>query len=109
MLTSLLVLSINSLSKFALMKKAWLIVLLIVMNSFSGASQCAMCRTTLENNVSNGEVGIAAGINFGIMYLFFAPYVLIGLVAFFWYRNSKKHVRELEVQSRIRRKVSTLP
>ena len=37
-----------------------------------GASfaQCAMCRATLENNLSNGNVGIAAGINFGILYLF---------------------------------------
>lgn len=33
-------------------------------------AQCAMCRTQLENNVSNGEVGIAAGINTGIFSIF---------------------------------------
>lgn len=52
-------------------------------------AQCAMCRTTLENNVSNGDIGIAAGINFGILYLFAAPYLIISLIAFFWYRASK--------------------
>ncbi|MBK8291173.1 MAG: hypothetical protein IPK96_09715 [Flammeovirgaceae bacterium] len=61
----------------------------LVFISLSTNAQCAMCRTTLENNVSNGDIGIAAGINFGILYLFVAPYTVIGLIAFFWYRASK--------------------
>ena len=52
--------------------------------------QCAMCRATLENNVSNGEAGIAAGMNFGILYLFAMPYLLILTIAILWYRNSKR-------------------
>lgn len=60
-------------------------------------AQCAMCRATLENNFSNGDVGIAAGINFGIMYLFFAPYLAVGTIAYFWYKTSKANARkELE-------------
>jgi hypothetical protein len=54
-------------------------------------AQCAMCRATLENNLSNGNIGIAAGINFGILYLFMAPYTAIALIAYFWYRTSKKN------------------
>lgn len=54
-------------------------------------AQCAMCRATLENNVSNGNVGIAAGINFGILYLFAAPYIAISVIAFLWYRTSRKN------------------
>jgi len=54
------------------------------------SAQCAMCRATLENNVSNGDIGIAAGINFGILYLFAAPYMVIALIAFFWYKTSKR-------------------
>ncbi|MDX1628681.1 MAG: hypothetical protein R3345_08275 [Fulvivirga sp.] len=57
-------------------------------------AQCAMCRATVENNVSNGEMGIAAGLNLGILYLFIMPYLLIGLVAFFWYRNSKSNAKK---------------
>lgn len=54
-------------------------------------AQCAMCRATLENNVSNGKIGIAAGINFGILYLFVAPYIAISVIAFLWYRTSRKN------------------
>lgn len=75
--------------------KKWVVkflILIIVVLGFSveGNSQCAMCRTTLENNVSNGDIGIAAGINFGILYLFVAPYAVIALIAFFWYKTSKR-------------------
>lgn len=57
-------------------------------------AQCAMCRATLENNVSNGEPGIAAGINLGILYLFFAPYLAVGVVAYFWYKTTKSNARK---------------
>jgi hypothetical protein len=49
-----------------------------------------MCRAQLENNVSEGSIGIAAGLNFGIMYLFVTPYLLVGIIGFLWYRASKK-------------------
>ncbi len=62
--------------------------------SLSATAQCAMCRASLENNVSNGNIGIAAGINFGILYLFVAPYLVIALIAFFWYRTSKNNRNE---------------
>jgi len=54
-------------------------------------AQCAMCRATLENNVSQGDIGIAAGINFGILYLLVIPYLAIGIIAWFWYRASKRN------------------
>lgn len=57
-------------------------------------AQCAMCRATLENNLSNGNPGIAAGINLGIMYLFFAPYLAVGTIAYFWYKTSKANARK---------------
>jgi len=70
-----------------------LVCLFFVLMQISAQAQCAMCRTTLENNVSNGDIGIAAGINFGILYLFAAPYLIICIVAFFWYRTSKNASR----------------
>ena len=65
----------------------------LLLLSFNASAQCAMCRASLENNVSNGNIGIAAGINFGILYLFAAPYTVIALIAFFWYRTSKSNSR----------------
>lgn len=57
----------------------------------SAMAQCAMCRISLENNVSNGDIGISANLNLGILYLFATPYVLIGVIALLWYRKSKEN------------------
>ena len=53
------------------------------------SAQCAMCRATLENNFSNGNPGIAAGINTGILYLLCMPYLAVLVIAYFWYKSSK--------------------
>lgn len=68
----------------------WFIIMAVLGSITDLSAQCAMCRATLENNVSNGDIGIAAGINFGILYLFAAPYTVIALIAFFWYKTSKR-------------------
>ena len=73
--------------------KFLLLIVLFAGFAIEGNSQCAMCRATLENNVSNGDIGIAAGINFGILYLFAAPYTVIALIAFFWYKSSKRNTQ----------------
>ncbi|MFM7195681.1 MAG: hypothetical protein ACKOYP_13000 [Bacteroidota bacterium] len=67
------------------------IILVCLTFQFSAQAQCAMCRATLENNVSQGNIGIAAGINFGILYLLVIPYLAIGALALFWYRSSRKN------------------
>jgi hypothetical protein len=69
-------------------------VIFLLGSAFTEAvAQCAMCRATLENNVSNGNTGIAAGINFGILYLFVAPYIAIFTIAILWYRTVKRNAR----------------
>ncbi len=50
-----------------------------------------MCRATVENSISKGHVQFAAALNTGILYLFFTPYLLAGIIAFFWFRISKKN------------------
>lgn len=68
-----------------------LVLLIVTLFSISQSwAQCAMCRTTIENNVSAGDTSLASGLNLGILYLFFTPYVVIGTIAFLWYRKSKK-------------------
>jgi hypothetical protein len=48
-------------------------------------SQCAMCKAVVESS------GQGEGINNGILYLMFIPYVLIGTVGYFIYRHHKKN------------------
>lgn len=72
------------------------LLILGIISSIQTNAQCAMCRTTLENNISQGNPGIAAGINFGILYLLATPYLAIALIAFFWFRSSKRNKSRLD-------------
>jgi hypothetical protein len=69
----------------------FMVLILSVVSSIETSAQCAMCRTTLENNISQGNPGIAAGINFGILYLLATPYVAIAVIGFFWFRLSRRN------------------
>lgn len=80
-------------------------LLLILLFPLLTQAQCAMCRTQVVNNVSAGETSFAAGLNMGILYLFFTPYILIGIVAFMWFKHSKVSERKESIISRIRRQV----
>jgi hypothetical protein len=70
-----------------------LVVLCLITGINSATAQCAMCRVSLENNVSNGEIGIAENLNTGIIYLFVMPYLAVAVVGFLWYRKSKGYER----------------
>ncbi len=72
------------------MKKFILLFVLFTLAQITELSaQCAMCRSTLENNYSNGNPGIAAGINTGILYLLVMPYLAVMILGYLWYRSSK--------------------
>lgn len=79
-----------------LLKIIFAYILLVLINTTDTLAQCAMCRATIENNVSNGDVGIGAGLNFGILYLFVMPYLLIGLIGYLWYKNSKANEKKIQ-------------
>ncbi|MCH8545356.1 MAG: hypothetical protein LAT54_01360 [Cryomorphaceae bacterium] len=49
-------------------------------------AQCAMCKAVAET--SSGSKG-ATGLNNGILYLMFMPYLLMGIVAVTWYLHKK--------------------
>jgi hypothetical protein len=57
--------------------------------SFDGA--VCYVQNPVENNVSNGDPGIAAGINTGILYLLSMPYLCILVIGYFWYKSTKKN------------------
>jgi hypothetical protein len=79
---------------------------IVFLTSMTALAQCAMCRTQVVNNVSAGETSFAAGINTGILYLFFTPYVLIACIVFFWFRYSRVNERKRDLSSIIRGKLS---
>lgn len=70
-------------------------LILLTMSSQEVLAQCAMCRSTIENNYSNGDPGIAAGINTGILYLLSMPYLAAIILGYLWYKSSKNASKKL--------------
>ncbi|MEJ7646843.1 MAG: hypothetical protein WKF87_19760 [Chryseolinea sp.] len=68
---------------------------MLVLSLSDVAAQCAMCRSTLENNYSAGNPGIGAGINTGILYLLVMPYLAIMIIGYLWFKSSKHAQKEL--------------
>ena len=83
------------------MKKLSLLVLffLIALDNFG---QCAMCRATIESNLSEGRGSIGTGLNFGILYLLVIPYLLVGALIYLWFKTGKKELKERQdLESRL--------
>jgi len=78
---------------------SWVAVLALPCLSWA---QCAMCRTQVKNNVSNGETTLAEGLNNGIMFLFFTPYIVVFVIVFLWFRYSKVNEGKVSLIERLR-------
>ena len=63
-------------------KLFYLIIFFIVMMFDLSFSQCSMCRAVLE---SSENEAMAKGINNGIAYLAFIPYLIVFVLIFFVY------------------------
>ena len=58
-------------------------------------AQCPMCKMSAESNLKSGGTA-GKGLNTGILYLFAAPYLMIGGLAFMYFRNRKNDEIEVE-------------
>jgi hypothetical protein len=58
-------------------------------------AQCPMCRMAVESNLKGGG-SAGKGLNAGILYMLATPYVLVGSLAFVWWRNRRKNQDLLE-------------
>jgi hypothetical protein len=70
------------------------VTLLNLLSSMESMAQCAMCRATVENNLSDGSSSIGSGLNTGILYLVSFPYLAFMIIAYFWYRSSKANYEQ---------------
>lgn len=64
------------------------VIVLAVLYSQDIAAQCPMCKMSAESNLEHGGTE-GKGLNKGILYLFSMPYLLIGGLAFLWWKNRK--------------------
>lgn len=69
-------------------------VVLFILTATNTWAQCAMCRGSVESSMGNGRNNVGVGLNTGIMFLFVMPYLLVAVIGYLWYRNSKKAQQE---------------
>ncbi len=62
------------------------LLLLFLFSSEIIQAQCAMCKAVVESESESGGA-IAESVNSGILYLMFFPYLLVGVVGYFIYKN----------------------
>lgn len=67
-----------------------ILLLLVVLAPLGAEAQCAMCKAIAETSQAGGS-SVADGLNTGIVYLMFFPYLLLGVVGFAIYRHRKSH------------------
>tara|TARA_B100000683_G_C12323390_1_gene487452 strand:+ start:362 stop:601 length:240 start_codon:yes stop_codon:yes gene_type:complete len=67
-----------------------LALLLLLLCVFPEAqAQCAMCKAQAVTGLQ-GDSPDPMGLNMAIMYLFFTPYLIVGVIAYFLYKNRVK-------------------
>jgi hypothetical protein len=64
------------------------VLVLFLLLSHDAQAQCAMCKAIAETSQQSGS-NVADGLNAGIVYLMFFPYLLMGVVGFALYRSRK--------------------
>jgi len=57
-------------------------------------AQCPMCRMSAESNLKNGGTD-GRGLNTGILYMLVMPYILVGSIGYWWWRNRKNQASEM--------------
>jgi hypothetical protein len=91
------------------MKKIILAAIITFIANSMTIAQCAMCRMTVESTVSNGRSQIASNLNFAILYLLVAPYLLVTVIGYLWWRSSKKNMSpQTLLRQRIRKAFSQI-
>jgi cbb3-type cytochrome oxidase subunit 3 len=51
-------------------------------------AQCPMCKMAVESDMKAGGT-VGRGLNTGILYMLSAPYLLVGGIAFLWWKNRR--------------------
>jgi len=67
----------------------WIWTTAALLLSMGLSAQCAMCKATAQTDLEGGA-GVADVLNSGILYLMLFPYLLMGGVAWMWYRHHKQ-------------------
>lgn len=74
-----------------------LLVLLVCTVPADAWAQCPMCKMSAESNLKNGGTA-GRGLNAGILYMLVAPYLIVGTIAFLWWRNRNRSLDAADME-----------
>ena len=77
------------------MKKFLAIFLLIIITGFFSQGSIAQCSVCTKTATQMGEKP-AKGLNQGILYLMFAPFAIVGVVGYRWWKSNKQYEEQSE-------------
>ena len=66
-----------------------LVLLLFLLTGTVSNAQCPMCKMSAESNLQNGGTD-GRGLNAGIMYMLLLPYLMVGGLGYWWWRNRRQ-------------------
>jgi LPXTG-motif cell wall-anchored protein len=72
-----------------ILRSLFVIAAVTIASTIDALAQCPMCRISLESNLKNGGTA-GSGINAGIFMLLGMPYLIVGTIAYVWWKNRKK-------------------
>ena len=61
---------------------------LLSLAPIAARAQCVMCKSQIEAARQERDDYDAAGLNKGIVYMMYVPYILMGAVGYSWYRRT---------------------
>jgi hypothetical protein len=70
---------------------------LLLLSRQPAKAQCAVCSANVASNVKDGGKA-ANGLNHGIIYLLFAPYLAVGIAGYVWYKKYRRKDIDLDMR-----------
>ncbi len=78
------------------MKKSQNVFVILIISLFfthgQVLAQCAMCKAQVESNISDGSQNVGAGLNKGILFLMTVPYIILMVLAWYFFGNKIKTI-----------------
>lgn len=80
-------------------KQIALLLFLLLFRVYESFAQCSQCKQAAAATDENGNLVVGTGLNFGILYLLFMPFIFAGIIGGIWYWKSRQ--ANLQVQQEV--------
>ncbi len=72
-----------------MMKRCLIVFVLVFLSAIAAQPAFAQCSICTKTAMQQGE-GAASGLNAGIIYLMFTPFIVVGYISYRWWKTEKQ-------------------